>query len=69
MSKEYCMEKKLEELAEEINFTPFDVIMVSAGTGGTATGILKGLDPSKELWVFSSLKRNQHRFTTVISSG
>lgn len=46
----------LRELAEEINETPFDIIMVSAGTGGTATGILKLLDPSKELWVFSSLK-------------
>ena len=46
----------LKELAEEINNTDFDVIMVSAGTGGTATGILKWLDSSKELWVFSSLK-------------
>jgi 1-aminocyclopropane-1-carboxylate deaminase len=46
----------LQELAEEINTTPFDVILVSAGTGGTATGILKYLDPAKELWVFSSLK-------------
>lgn len=46
----------LQELAEEINDTEFDIIMVSAGTGGTATGILKHLSPSKELWAFSSLK-------------
>jgi len=46
----------LRELAEEINDTSFDVVMVSAGTGGTAKGILKWLNPSKELWVFSSLK-------------
>jgi len=46
----------LRELAEEINETHFDIVMVSAGTGGTATGILKWLDTSKELWVFSSLK-------------
>jgi 1-aminocyclopropane-1-carboxylate deaminase len=46
----------LRELAEEINETHFDIIMVSAGTGGTATGILKWLNPAKELWVFSSLK-------------
>ena len=46
----------LKELAEEINKTEYDVIMVSAGTGGTATGILRWLNPSKELWVFSSLK-------------
>lgn len=46
----------LRELTEEINETSFDVVMVSAGTGGTAKGILKWLDPSKKLWVFSSLK-------------
>ncbi len=48
--------KGLKELAEEINKNSSDIIMVSAGTGGTAIGILKWLDPSKELWVFSSLK-------------
>ncbi|MDF1695793.1 MAG: pyridoxal-phosphate dependent enzyme [Saprospiraceae bacterium] len=46
----------LKELAHEINETDVDVVLVSAGTGGTASGILKELDPSKELWVFSSLK-------------
>ena len=46
----------LQELAEEINETNYDIVMVSAGTGSTATGILKWLDSSKELWVFSSLK-------------
>lgn len=46
----------LRELAEEINNTPYDIIMVSAGTGGTASGILNHLSPNKELWVFSSLK-------------
>lgn len=48
--------KGLKELAEEINKTKHNIILVSAGTGGTATGILKWLDPTKELWVFSSLK-------------
>ena len=51
----------LQELAEEINATEFDVIMVSAGTGCTASGILKWLDPKKELWVFSSLKNDYLR--------
>lgn len=46
----------IHELSEEINQTDFDVIMVSAGTGCTATGILQKLDSSKQLWVFSSLK-------------
>lgn len=46
----------LKELAEEINDSNFDVVMVSAGTGSTASGILRWLDSSKELWVFSSLK-------------
>jgi len=46
----------INELAKEINETPHDIIMVSAGTGATATGILQGLDSSKELWIFSSLK-------------
>jgi 1-aminocyclopropane-1-carboxylate deaminase len=46
----------LKELALEINATRHDIIIVSAGTGATAKGILKWLDPSKELWVFSSLK-------------
>ncbi len=51
----------LKELAEEINNTDFDIIMVSAGTGGTSRGILNGLDSSKELWVFSSLKSDYLR--------
>lgn len=46
----------LQELAEEINETDSDVVIVSAGTGGTASGILNGLRSEKELWVFSSLK-------------
>ena len=46
----------LKELAEEINSTDYNNILVSAGTGGTAAGILKHLDISKELLVFSSLK-------------
>lgn len=46
----------LEELAHEINCKNHHVVMVSAGTGGTATGILQALDISKELWVYSSLK-------------
>lgn len=46
----------LQELSEEINQSNFDIILVSAGTGGTATGIIKHLNPSKELWIFSSLK-------------
>jgi len=46
----------LKELAEEINDTECDIVLVSAGTGCTAAGILKWLHPTKELWVFSSLK-------------
>ena len=46
----------LKELTEEINATDHNKILVSAGTGGTASGILKYLNPDKELWVFSSLK-------------
>jgi len=46
----------LGELADEINKTDADTVLVSAGTGGTATGILKGLHEHKRLWVFSSLK-------------
>jgi len=49
-------EKGLHELSSEINETDHDIIMVSAGTGSTATGILQQLDTDKELWVFSSLK-------------
>ena len=46
----------LEELAQEINSTDFDIIMVSAGTGTTAAGIVTYLEANKQLWVFSSLK-------------
>ncbi len=46
----------ISELAEEINETSYDTILVSAGTGATASGILQHLHPNKELWVFSSLK-------------
>ena len=56
----------LKELAEEINSTDFDVIMVSAGTGGTAAGVLKWLDASKELWVFSSLK-SEHLHSEILN--
>jgi len=45
----------LKELADEINTSDYDIILVSAGTGFTAGGILKHLDQSKDLWVFSSL--------------
>ncbi len=48
--------KGLKELSSEINETDHDIIMVSAGTGATASGILQDLDPNKYLWVFSSLK-------------
>lgn len=43
------------EMVAEIK-TPFDVLCSSAGTGGTAAGLLIGLDGEKELLVFSSLK-------------
>ncbi|MEE9438051.1 MAG: pyridoxal-phosphate dependent enzyme [Saprospiraceae bacterium] len=46
----------LAELSQIINKTDFDVIMVSAGTGYTAAGILKSLKEEKKLWVFPSLK-------------
>lgn len=46
----------LSELSNEINQSHHDVILVSAGTGATATGIIKNLRKDKELWVFSSLK-------------
>ncbi|MEM9544920.1 MAG: pyridoxal-phosphate dependent enzyme [Bacteroidota bacterium] len=53
--------KGLQELADEINKLNVDVVMVSSGTGGTATGILKHLNPGMELWVFSSLKSDYLR--------
>lgn len=49
-------EKGLHELSLEINESHHNIIMVSAGTGSTATGILQNLDSNKSLWVFSSLK-------------
>ena len=54
-------EKGLKELTSQINETDHNVIMVSAGTGATATGILQNLDPNKNLWVFSSLKSDYLR--------
>ena len=48
----------LHELSNEINATKYSIILVSAGTGSTASGILSNLHPDKELWVFSSLKSN-----------
>ncbi len=48
--------KGLAELGAFINTLDHDVVMVAAGTGGTATGLLRSLDTSKELWVFSALK-------------
>ena len=48
--------KGLHELSIEINETDHNIIMVSAGTGTTASGILQNLDSDKDLWVFSSLK-------------
>lgn len=49
-------QKGIQELSDEINATDFDVILVSAGTGATASGILQGIGKNKHLWVFSSLK-------------
>jgi 1-aminocyclopropane-1-carboxylate deaminase len=49
-------EKGLHELSIEINESDHNIIMVSAGTGSTATGILQNLNSNKDLWVFSSLK-------------
>ena len=49
-------EQGLYELSIEINKSDHNIIMVSAGTGSTAIGILQNLDLDKELWVFSSLK-------------
>ncbi|MFT4533007.1 MAG: 1-aminocyclopropane-1-carboxylate deaminase [Saprospiraceae bacterium] len=48
--------KGLHELSIEINASDHNIIMVSAGTGSTASGILQNLDSAKELWVFSSIK-------------
>lgn len=49
-------QKGLKELSIEINETEHNIIMVSAGTGSTAKGILQNLNTNKNLWVFSSLK-------------
>lgn len=49
-------ENGLKELSFEINELNHDVILVSAGTGATASGILNHLSEDKKLWVFSSLK-------------
>ena len=43
------------EIVSEIK-EPFDVLCCSAGTGGTAAGLLIGLNGDKELQVFSALK-------------
>lgn len=51
----------LAELAHEINLTDSNIVLVSAGTGMTAAGILDHLAIDKELWVFSSLKSDHLR--------
>lgn len=48
--------KGLLDLSNEINESHHNIIMVSAGTGATAAGILQNLNSDKVLWVFSSLK-------------
>lgn len=53
--------KGLAELAEEINATDSNIVLVSAGTGMTAAGILDHLAVDKELWVFSSIKSDHLR--------
>jgi 1-aminocyclopropane-1-carboxylate deaminase/D-cysteine desulfhydrase-like pyridoxal-dependent ACC family enzyme len=47
--------KGCAEIVSEIN-QPFDIICCSAGTGGTAAGLLIGLENQKQLLVFSALK-------------
>ncbi len=58
--------KGLHELSNEINNSYYNIIMVSAGTGSTATGILQNLISGKELWVFSSLK-SDHLQNEILS--
>ena len=49
-------QKGLQDLSNEINELKHNIIMVSAGTGSTAIGIIQNLNPEKKLWIFSSLK-------------
>jgi 1-aminocyclopropane-1-carboxylate deaminase len=58
--------KGLNELSNEINNSNHNIIMVSAGTGSTASGILQNLNSDKELWVFSSLK-SEHLKSEILS--
>lgn len=49
--------KGVAELSAEIESDDYDLICVSGGTGGTATGIIRGItDKGPEVLVFSALK-------------
>jgi 1-aminocyclopropane-1-carboxylate deaminase len=48
--------KGVKEWAGELGKIDFDYVGLSVGTGGTMAGLIEGLDPSKRVIAFSSLK-------------
>lgn len=45
-----------EEILTDRDRSEFDIICCSAGTGGTAAGILRSLGDEQQLWVYPALK-------------
>ncbi|MFM9837063.1 MAG: 1-aminocyclopropane-1-carboxylate deaminase/D-cysteine desulfhydrase [Cyclobacteriaceae bacterium] len=48
--------KGCQEWAQQLNEIDFDYLCLPVGTGGTMAGLIEGLDPSKKIIGFSSLK-------------